>query len=72
MKKLNLQLFTMMLLALLFSDVAPAADNSGYDDEPVEVLCYFIPTCGDPAPPLLDPEQLEQPTPETNTSTEKR
>lgn len=71
MKKLNLQLFTMMLLALLFSDVAPAADSNGYDDESVESLCYFIPTCGDPKPPV-DPEQLEQPTPETNSSTEKR
>ena len=71
MKKLNLQLFTMMLLALLFSDVAPAADNNGYDDEPVEILCYFTPLCDDPAPPV-DPEQLEQPTPDTNSSAEKR
>ncbi len=48
MKKLNFQVITMMLIALLYADVVPAAENSGGENP--EGFGCFLWSCTPPPP----------------------
>ena len=72
MKKINFQVLTMMLLALLFTDVVPAAENSA-SKKREGIFCILSPLCSDPIdPPPSEPLGTNKPKQESKTTTEKR
>jgi hypothetical protein len=72
MKKINIHMLAMMLLALLFADVVPAAE--AIDSKKREGLWCFVWQCDgppkDPTPPST-PLGTTKPAPTSKTTTEK-
>ena len=70
MKKIDFKVFMLMLLALLFADVVPAAERN-VPNKLERLWCEFLDCEGPPESPTPRPDSAK-PKPASKTTTEKR